>query len=88
MHFIWGNEKRGKSIEKVEENVMKNWVRPEVSELNIEETACYIGWFIEIHSWNCKHQRKPSVPATPLMPATPIIPSNNGGCDEDINELS
>ena len=67
---------------------MKNWVRPEVSELNIEETACYIGWFIEIHFGNCGHQCRPSVPATPLIPATPIISTDDGGCDDIINSLS
>ena len=67
---------------------MKNWVRPEVSELNIEETACLIIGGFEFHFGNCGHQRRPSVPATPLFPATPITPSNNGGCDEEINSLS
>lgn len=67
---------------------MKNWVRPEVSELNIEETACFTIWGRVVHGWNCEHQRRPSVPATPLIPATPIIPTDNGGCDDNFNSLS
>ncbi len=67
---------------------MKNWVRPEVSELNIEETSCFSIWRFEFHFGDCGHQGKPSVPATRLIPATPIIPTDNGGCDEVINELS
>lgn len=67
---------------------MKNWVRPEMNELNIEETACYIGWLIEIHIGNCGHQHRPNVPATPLIPATPIISTDDGGCDDIINSLS
>ncbi len=67
---------------------MKNWVRPEMNELNIEETACFTIWGYEFHFRNCGRQRRPSVPATPLIPATPIIPTDDGGCDEVINELS
>ena len=71
---------------------MKNWVKPEVSELNIEETACVGGFGYIIHFGDCgehDHQKPcvPSVPSTPLFPATPTVPVEDDP-EPAIDELS
>lgn len=76
---------------------MKSWEKPEMMELDINETACIdFGVIISIGG-GCggnrgrddhRNQPQPCVPSTPLFPAIPTCPSDTTETEFDANALS
>lgn len=68
---------------------MKNWVRPELNELNLGETSCIsFGGFTFHNGCGEKNPYNPCKPATPIVPAIPVVDHDDRCSDDNINSIS